>query len=270
MHHDMRQPVRIFSDLHLGHAVSRIQDVSVLRGLIAGAGTVIFNGDTWQELASPFRGQAKVMLRALQALCTEEGADAIFLPGNHDPSWPGRGWVELADGRIIVMHGDALMHAGAPWKREVLSASGQVREIWARFPGATNDPVMRLEVAREVARELCSIEHPLGRHILQRTWDAVTPPVRALWMLHAWFTQGPMADAFFRRYFPAAELLVIGHFHRCGTWQHGGRTVINTGSFLDPGRAHWVEWEDGWLVQGEIDESPDACSLGKRLRVWHF
>jgi predicted phosphodiesterase len=266
----MKQPVRIFSDLHLGHAVSRIQEVSALRPLIAGAGTVVFNGDTWQELAAPFRGRAKVMLHELQALCAEEGAEAVFLSGNHDPSWPGRGWLELANGRIIIMHGDALMREGAPWKREVLTAENRVQEIWDRFPTAGRDPVIRLEVAREVARELCSIEHPLGRHILQRTWDAVTPPQRALWMLHAWFTQGPMGDAFCSRYFPKAEMLVIGHFHHSGTWQSGGRTVINTGSFLDPGRAHWVEWNDDWLIRGEIDESPDACWLGRRLETWRF
>jgi len=266
----MKQPVRVLSDLHLGHTVSRIGRVSALRPLIAGAGTVIFNGDTWQELAEPFRQRAALMLRELQALCAGEGAEAVFLPGNHDPSWPGRGWVELAGGRIIVTHGDALLRAGAPWKREVMVGSRLVDEIWNRYPGADSDPVLRLEVAREVARELCSVEYPLGRHILQRAWDAVTPPQRALWMLAAWFTQGPAGGRFCERYFPKAEVLVIGHFHHSGCWRSGGRTVINTGSFLDPGRAHWVEWNEGWLVQGEIHEGPDACQMDRRLATWRF
>ncbi|MCU0753303.1 MAG: hypothetical protein MUC40_09850 [Akkermansiaceae bacterium] len=212
----MKQPVRVFSDLHLGHSVSRIGRVSALRPLIAGAGTVIFNGDTWQELAEP------------------------------------------------------LLRAGAPWKREVMAGSRLVDAIWSRYPGADRDPVLRLEVAREVARELCSVEYPLGRHILQRAWDAVTPPQRALWMLDAWFTQGPAGGRFCERYFPNAEVLVIGHFHHSGCWRSGGRTVINTGSFLDPGRAHWVEWNDGWLVQGEIHEGPGACQAGRRLATWRF
>ena len=41
-------PVRILSDLHLGHRVSRISSVECFRPLIAGAGTVVFTGDTWQ------------------------------------------------------------------------------------------------------------------------------------------------------------------------------------------------------------------------------
>jgi hypothetical protein len=42
----MSSPIRILSDLHLGHRVSRIASAESLRPLIAGAGTVIFNGDT--------------------------------------------------------------------------------------------------------------------------------------------------------------------------------------------------------------------------------
>ena len=51
----MNEPVRVLSDLHLGHKVSRIDHVSALRPLIAGAGTVIFNGDT-QALADGMLG----------------------------------------------------------------------------------------------------------------------------------------------------------------------------------------------------------------------
>ncbi len=49
------------------------------------------------------------MLEELKSLCREEGAEAVFLPGNHDPGWSGPGWVELAGGRIVVTHGDALV-----------------------------------------------------------------------------------------------------------------------------------------------------------------
>jgi predicted phosphodiesterase len=266
----MKEPARILSDLHLGHKVSRIAEVSALRPLIAGAGTVVFNGDTWQELAEPFRERGAAMLEELKELCAGEGAEAVFLSGNHDPGWPGRGWVELAGGRIIVTHGDALFFDGSPWKREILVAGRRVMELWDEHPEAGRDVEERLRVARKIARELCTVEHPLGRHFLQRAWDAVTPPRRALKMLEAWFTQGAAGERFCERYFPNAEALVIGHFHHQGCWQRNGRMVINTGSFLDPGRAHWVEWNNGWLSRGEIDEAPDACRIGRRLGAWRF
>lgn len=266
----MKEPVRVLSDLHLGHKLSRIEEVSALRPLIAGAGTVIFNGDTWQELAGPFHERSVGMLAELKSLCAEEGVEAVFLSGNHDPGWPGSGWIGLAGGRIIITHGDALFHAGSPWKREILTAQRRVEELWSLYPAASWNVDERIRVARQIARELCSVEYPLGRHILKRSWDAVTPPKRALVMLEAWFTQAASGAGFCERYFPDAEALVIGHFHHQGCWVKYGRLVINTGSFLDPGRAHYVEWNDGLLIRGEIDESPDGCRLGQKLGVWRF
>ena len=98
----MTYPIRILSDLHLGHRVSRIESSESLRPLIAGAGTVIFNGDTWQELARLFFERSAEMLKDLKRICAEEGAEPLFLPGNHDPGWPGTGaTTSTADGATI-------------------------------------------------------------------------------------------------------------------------------------------------------------------------
>lgn len=266
----MKEPVRILSDLHLGHKVSRIERASSLRPLIAGAGTVIFNGDTWEELASPFREQGAAMLAELQTLCAGEGADPVFLSGNHDPGWPGSGWVELAEGKIIVTHGDALFFDGSPWKREILTHSARVIELWKARPAAAYDANERLQLAREIARVLPSCDHSQGARLLQRAWDAATPPKRALRILEAWLTQARAGAEFCSRYFPTAEALVIGHFHRHGCWENRGKLVINTGSFMNPGRAHWVEYHQGWLTRGAIDETTNPYRLGETLDVWRF
>ncbi len=264
----MNEPVRILSDLHLGHKVSRITQVSALRPLISGAATVVFNGDTWQELARQFYGRSTEMLEELKELCRTEGAEPVFLSGNHDPGWPGPGWVELAGGKIVVTHGDALLFDGSPWKREILVSGERVMELWKQFPAADRDIEDRLRVAREIARELCTVEHPTGRSFTQRAWDAFVPPKRAVKMMEAWLTQGSEGGRFCDRYFPKAEILVIGHFHHEGSWSIGDRRVINTGSFMAPGRAHWVEWCDGWLTRGWIDKSTEGFKKGKTLDVW--
>jgi predicted phosphodiesterase len=266
----MHEPVRILSDLHLGHKISRIDEIESLRPLIAGAGTIIFNGDTWQELAAPFLSRATEMLDALKRMCAEEGAEAIFLSGNHDPGWPGPGWVELAEGKIIITHGDALLFDGSPWKREILVNGQRVLELWQEHPQAYSVVEERLRVARKIARELCTVEHKTGRHLIERAWDAVVPPRRAIRMLEGWFTQGSSGASFCDVYFPKAEVLVVGHFHRQGTWSCRGRRIINTGSFMAPGRAHWVEWQDRFLSRGVIDESRQACRKGKTLDTWRF
>ena len=105
---------------------------------------------------------------------------------------------------------------------------------------------------------------------LVRAWDAALPPQRALKMIHAWLTQGAMGARFCERYFPQAGALVIGHFHHLGCWINHGRLVINTGSFVSPGRAHCVTWQNGWLRRSKIDESPDQCRVGRTLGAWRF
>lgn len=264
----MTGPVRIISDLHLGHRVSRIERVESLRPLLAGAETVVFNGDTWQELARDLKPRSQRMLGELKELCREEGCLPVFLPGNHDPGWPGKGYLELAGGKVVVTHGDALLYDGSPWKREVLTGRGTVDELWRKRPQAAHDADERHLLAREIAVCLPSASHSAGRKIWQRALDAVVPPQRGLEMLKAWWTQAEAGDAFCGRYFPAAEFLLIGHFHWGGSWLAGGRRVINTGSFLNPGRAHWAELENGWLSYGWVAETPDGCRKGRVLGRW--
>ena len=264
----MKQPVRILSDLHFGHRVSRIAEVECLRPLIQGAGTVIFNGDTWQELARPYRETSQRMLDELKRLCADEGVEAVFLSGNHDPGWPGPGWIELAGGRIVVTHGDALLFASSPWKREILRCGDKVGELWQAHPQAWVDAEERLRVAREIAREMSSVEFPRGRGLLHRVVDAAIPPQRALYMMDAWLRQGEAGMDFCRRYFPKAEVLVMGHFHWPGSWRKDGILTLNTGAFMNPSRARWVEWREGWLEYGKVDESEKTCRKGEVLGVW--
>lgn len=266
----MKQPVRIISDLHLGHRVSRIEKVSSLRPLLAGAGTVVFNGDSWQELSKSLRAMSALMLEELHELCRQEGCETIFLPGNHDPGWGGDGFLELAEGKIIVTHGDSLLRSGAPWKREVLLAPEQVEALWQASPGADTDPVQRHELARQISRALPVQKPPRGRHLFQRAWDAVHPPQRGIEMLKAWWTQAALGRRFCDRYFPMAEILIIGHFHKAGTWQIGNLRVMNTGSFVSPGRAYWVEICDRFITFGQVEESEDRFSKGNVLGVWQL
>jgi len=251
----MKLPLRIFSDLHLGHKASRIGMVESLRPLFNGAGTVIFNGDTWEELSTHWRARSEEMLGQLRALLAEEGCDVVFLPGNHDPGWEGAGFIELAGGRIVVTHGDALLRDGAPWKREMLAGRDVVDALWKDHPAAETDPIARHELARMIAKRLPNLSHPGGRSIFARAFDAAFPPRRAIAMLHAWMSEGKLGAAFCERYFPAAELLVVGHFHCHGVRESHGRTVINTGSFVVPGPAGWVQWDGETLTSGRIRES---------------
>jgi len=263
--------VRILSDLHLGHKLSRVAEVAALRPLIEGVDVVVFNGDTWQELAKAFRPLAERQLSELRALCADAGAEPVFLSGNHDPGWPGDGWLALAGGRMVVTHGDALLPDGSPWKREILAKPERIAALWRAHPAAGHDPGERIRLAREIASEMRSVEHPGGRSLFRRAWDAAVPPQRALKMIDAWLRQGAEGARFCERYFPNAEFLVIGHFHRAGCWRIGGRVVINTGAFMSPGRACVVDWfppenRISWSVIDERDAA--AFRVGRLNEDW--
>ena len=265
--------VRILSDLHLGHKLSRVRDVQALRPLVEEVDTIIFNGDTWQELAREFRPRAERQIGELRELCADAGAKPVFLSGNHDPGWPGDGWITLAGGAVVVTHGDALLTAGSPWKREILANPGRVEALWRSHPEAAHNPTARIRLARAIASELRSVEYPSGRSLVRRVWDAVVPPRRAWCMLDAWLRQGGEGARFCERYFPDAGFLVIGHLHRAGCWHTGGRVVINTGAFMSPGKACLVDWFPGdqRLAWADIDErDPAAFRPGPGNDVWRL
>ncbi|WP_193214399.1 metallophosphoesterase [Luteolibacter marinus] len=266
----MKLPVRILSDLHLGHRVSRISDVESLRPLVSGVGTVIFNGDTWQELARPFRERSAAMLEELKAICAAEGTEVVFLSGNHDPGWPGPGWAELAAGRILVTHGDALFSDGSPWSREALLRQERVAKLWQRHQEAADDPAERIVLARKMALLLRAAEYPKGKRLWQRALDAINPPRRAFEMLRVWTTQADAAAAFAGQYFPQAEVVIKGHFHRPGIWHKRGRLIINLGAFMNPCPALWADYDGHFLRCGRVDERGPACRTGEVTGVWRL
>src|SRR5947208_11977795 len=47
-----------------------------------------------------------------------EGVRAVFINGNHDPAISAASHIDLADGAVLVTHGDVLFHDVSPWSRE--------------------------------------------------------------------------------------------------------------------------------------------------------
>lgn len=266
----MKLPLRIFSDLHLGHQASRIDEVEKLRPLFRGAGSVLFNGDTWEELSPPWRAKSEEMLGQLRGILAEEGCEVIFMPGNHDPGWDDTGFLEIAEGRIVITHGDALLRNGAPWKREMLAHPEVIDELWSRFPDASTDIASRLELARAIARRMATTHPPEGRSLFARALDAAFPPQRALHMISAWLRQGAHGASFCETYFPKAEMLVIGHFHCLGIRKSRGKTIINSGSFVVPGPAGWVEWDGETLSAGRISEAGKSFTIEQAKWKSHY
>jgi hypothetical protein len=127
-----------------------------------------------------------------------------------------------------------------------------------------------MTVARRIARELGSIEHPTGRSFFMRAMDAAFPPERALHIIACWLDRREAAERFCRTWFPKAEVIVFGHFHLRSCMPRHHRLIIDTGSFVSPGPASVVEWHDGWLKLRAIDESASSFRPGGTIGLWRI
>ena len=262
----MKQPLLILSDLHLGHSASVIDDVSALEPLISDAGTLIINGDAWQELAKDFRARGKKLLDDLREICARRDVDLVLIQGNHDPDTGEVGYMSLAGGKIILTHGDCVFPEGAPWSRMVPKRKKELRQLFSTTNIVNIED--RLALAKKVAQLLVPPTYPKSRNRLLRIWDAVMPPSRAIRMIISWLSMVSETRKFSKRFFPECEMMICGHFHRAGIWEKKNLLVINTGSFMPPGAAYWCEWNAGWFTVGLVSKSAAACVRGEILGVW--
>jgi UDP-2,3-diacylglucosamine pyrophosphatase LpxH len=262
----MKEPVLILSDLHLGHKASSIDDVSALEPLLRGAGTLLLNGDTWQELAREFRDDGQRLWKDLQSLCRRMEIDIIALPGNHDPGNRDADYIALADGKIIIMHGDTVFPEVAPWSRMAMQKNEELQRLIAAHPRDTSAD--RFALAREVSRMLVPPYYAHSKNIFARIWDAITPPGRAWRMIVAWATMVRETRSFAAKYFPDCAIMICGHFHRSGIWDKQLPVIINSGSFMPPGSAYWSEWSENFLRVGIIQKKNGHWQRGALLAAW--
>ena len=229
-------PVRILSDLHLGHDMSTVRTVASLRPLIAGAGRVIFNGDTLQERAGAFRERSAGMVAELREMCREEGVEAVFLRGNHDPTaWPLE-MVDLPDDKVTITHGDVWLRLISPWSVRMREYRPVLEAIHAEYDAAARrDISARFEILQRCRLALPPSETRQRSH----SWAAraalfcreMWPPRRPWEVLKVYARLPDLASDFIREFRPRSRALLFGHTHRAHIWRRGGRLLINTGAF---------------------------------------
>lgn len=254
-----RGPLRLISDLHLGHDVSTVKTVESLRPLIAGAGTVVFNGDTHQERGRAFREKSDRMLQELRHLCAEEKVETVFLKGNHDPGAPGPDLLDLAGGRVVVIHGDILLPLISPWSVQVREFRPVLERIHAEYDHqARRSLETRLEILHRCRAALPPSETRQGGRsfkdraalFLREIW----PPRRPWEVLKVWTRLPGMASDFVEEFRPAAEVMVFGHTHRPRVWRRRGRLLVNTGAFVTFSRPLMVEMESETLSVHRLED----------------
>jgi len=243
----LKYPIRIFSDLHLGHPSCRISEVQELEPLLQGAGSVVFNGDTFEERSRALLERSTVHFENLQQLCRDAGVEVSFLTGNHDPEFSDCHYLDLCEGRVFVSHGDILYPDISPWSRE----SEELRELGIEkaIPLDQNleERCQQMQWARRQLSPLPLHKNyrRLGR--LASLVEELYPPQRPIEIIKVWMRSHQRAASFLDQYRPEAQAMIFGHTHFPKMNQYRGRRYFNTGSFCHFSQPRMVEVHEEYL-----------------------
>ena len=262
-------PVRVLSDLHLGHDQSVVDRVAALRPLLAGGGMVVFNGDTTEARAAAFRERSAEMTAALLDLCREEGVTPVMINGNHDPEhWPHDA-VEAFDRRVFITHGHVLLRLVSPWSAKLRQCRAEIEALLA---AAGDFAALPLGARFNLTRAVCLAMPPSETRQKSRSLRDVAglflremwPPRRPWEVLKVWAQLPGLADAFMDRHRPEARAMVFGHTHRAAVWRRNGRWLVNTGGFVTFSRPVIVTMEAASLQLQRVERR----GMEFRARSW--
>ena len=263
------EPIRIISDLHLAHPGSSVVDVAQLSPLLEGAKTVIFNGDTTEERLKEYRDLAAAQLEELGEMCAGAGAAMVMVRGNHDPTSPPHGSIDLCGGKVFVTHGDVLYPDVSPWSRNIQFARDARKRIERDYPPDYRDDLeSALEVSRRVTLEM-EVRQPQSKPgligklktMLSQAW----PPSRPITILKVWFGAPRLTEQVLKKYRPGAKVFIVGHTHRPFYKRRDGRVLINTGAFLTMSKAYAVDIVGGRLSIRHIRERDGKFALDRSV-----
>jgi predicted phosphodiesterase len=263
------EPIRILSDLHLGHKASLAREIAQVEPLYDGAHTVIFNGDTVEMRSPRSRLRAERVMHEVRAFCSRQKATTHFINGNHDPIISTTNHLEIADGSVLVTHGDVLFHEIAPWSEHADELGGiHDRLIKEMTPAERRSLEAILSTNKRVSQSI-DIEDfniPNGAWgqfstFMRQTW----PPKRFVKMVSSWKSTPVHAVNLVRLYRPEARCVIVGHTHYPGVWQRHGRTVINTGSYLPVLGRLAVDYADGFVTVRKVVLRRGKFHLGRMV-----
>lgn len=238
--------VRIISDLHLGHERCEVPGRELPPAVLEGVDMLVVAGDLAETRPCDWQEEGLRLREQLRARCRERGVELVELAGNHDPDIEPM-LLSLWGGRTVIMHGHALYKEVAPWSWEYLRHKEACRELIRRFPEADTDLEARLELSRAMSSHTPPILRREGirNRYLRGFLHCFWPPQRPLGIVWCWLSCGRRAQAFAERYFPEAETLILGHFHRSGNWHFGKRHIFNTGAWFRHAVPYVVDMQDG-------------------------
>ncbi len=234
--------IQVFSDLHLGHAGTKLESARQLAGALIDSGVVVFNGDTLETRYRDIEEKLKRQHQELQRLANPH-RQLCLLTGNHDPDISDQHALSAFNAKVLVMHGDAVFPALSPWGE---NAAAMRRLHCSAIAEAEQSAPLHLAERLALSREISS-------HAPIKHWVSTATHSRAKWLLlrrliqpwhtlsilKCWLDAPRLTDNFLTKYSPPTQIAIVGHTHFPGSWRVGTRRIINLGGFL-PGAGQWT------------------------------
>lgn len=260
MHDD--RPTLILSDLHLGKGPC---SATAIAGLFDGTGHVVINGDAAELHLPGTEAAARAEVESLRERCRSLGAELTFIEGNHDLGISPLRQALLAEGRVLVTHGDAFDPCVAPWSPWARDARAAVERVLAHYPEPERRSPEAIYAAARAAAG-CEWSDPDRARRHAGAWGLVWRPHAVFLILRYWRRYPALAAQFAQRVAPAAQVVVCGHSHHPGAWRVGERTILNTGHFEFPGRPYAVRVHRDDVELVPIERTRGGYRLGSRPR----
>ncbi|NCF85036.1 MAG: hypothetical protein GWQ08_05825 [Verrucomicrobiaceae bacterium] len=265
---DLVGPIRVLSDLHLGHSACALKDVREIRPLLEGAGTVIFNGDTAEVRSRGFKQRAAEEQAKLSAMLKELGVrQAVYVTGNHDSRISETHHVDLCEGKVLVTHGDFLFRYVSPWSKKLRHCRPRIDAILEAADSVRleSDFEYRLEITRQCCDVLevsTSVSPKDLRGFVRYVGAEVWPPTRLLTIISVWLKSPKLMAAALEAYRPDAKAVAFGHVHYPRIWTRQDRLLINLGGFLNMAKAKVLEIDGSMLTVRPVVHRDRECRLG--------
>ena len=235
-----------------------------------GADALVLNGDTLDTRPGPDPHATAELRAEVLGFFSRATPPTTLITGNHDPDISTHHTLDLAGGKVFVLHGDVIFDDMVPWSQDAgLIRQRLTEELGTLSPENRHLLDTRLAVYRRVAATIPQ-RHQSERNGLKYAAgyfrDTVWPPGRMFRILHAWRRAPGLTAGLTRRNRPGARFAIIGHIHRPGYWhQSNGVTVLNTGSFGPPFGGCVIDVQPGGLTMRRIEHKRGAFRLGKTV-----
>lgn len=210
---------------------------------------LVLVGDAAETRVCDWQERGKALREELRQACKEKNVQLVEIAGNHDPDTEPL-LIRFWGGKVVAMHGHALYKEVAPWSWEYLNFKKECNKLIASYTDSDTNLVSRLELSRA----MCQLTPPILRRkgiknkYLRGLLHCFWPPQRPFNIIRCWLTCGRRAHRFAEQFFPEAETVVLGHFHRSGHWHYKKRHIYNTGAWFKHATPYCLDMQDATII----------------------